>query len=82
MESFHGKSARYNFLRKFFWALNLSKSIFGKKSGKKNPNKKGNLFGKHSQFPRATINFSTKQVLPEFWQDWAWEHLPTLHVLS
>jgi len=26
--------------------------------------------------------FSTKQVLHNFWQDWAWEYLRTLHVLT
>ena len=26
--------------------------------------------------------FSTKQVLPEYWRDWAWEYLRTLHILS
>ena len=29
---------------------------------------------------KMLIYFSKKQVLPEFWQNWAWEHLRTLHI--
>ena len=63
--------------------------MYGKKSGEKSEHycklicfaKIPNFRGQVCEIKMLT-NFSTKQVLPEFWQDWAWDHLWTLHVLS
>ena len=89
MGSFHGKSARYNFLKYLLWPKTWLNPYMAKSQAKKFKKLlEANLFYKYSQFWKSLYeikmlaNFSTKQVLPEFWQDSVWEHLWTMHVLS
>ena len=88
--SFHSKSARYKCLKYFYGLKTQLIPYIAKSHAKRNFKSYCKLicltnipnFGGPLCEIKMLTYFSTKQVLPEFRQDWAWECLQTLHVLS